>query len=104
MRIYPMTATPLTDSQISEALTTLPGWERDGDKIKKTFRVDTYMAGLAFACAVGTICEGMNHHPDLFIGWKRVEVGFSTHDAGNKISQMDIDAAAKVESLGYPRS
>lgn len=98
-----MAATPLNDTQITEALVQLPGWERDGDKIRKTFKLDSYMAGLAFASAVGTVCEGFNHHPDLFIGWKRVEVAFSTHDAGNKISQMDIDAATKIEALGYPK-
>jgi len=98
-----MAITPLNDQQISDGLSNLPGWERDGDKIKKTFKLDTYMAGLAFACAVGTVCEAIDHHPDLFIGWKRVEIGFSTHDAGSKISQRDLDAAAKVEALGYPR-
>ena len=99
-----MATTPLTDKQISDGLSKLPGWERDGDKLKKTFKLETYMAGLAFASAIGTVCEALDHHPDLFIGWKRVEVGFSTHDAGNKISQKDLDAAAKVEALGYPRA
>lgn len=99
-----MATTPLSAAQITEALTKLTGWERAGDKIKKTFKVESYMAGLAFASAIGTVCEGLDHHPDLFIGWKRVEVSFSTHDAGSKISQKDIDAATKVEALGYPRS
>jgi 4a-hydroxytetrahydrobiopterin dehydratase len=97
-----MALTPLTDQQISDGLIKLPGWEREGDKIKKTYKLDNYMAGLAFACSVGTVCEALNHHPDLFIGWKRVEVAFSTHDVGNKISQLDLNAAAKIESLGYP--
>src|SRR5262245_31605501 len=32
--------TPLTDDQITKALAGLPGWERDGDTIKKTYKLD----------------------------------------------------------------
>jgi 4a-hydroxytetrahydrobiopterin dehydratase len=99
-----MATTPLTETEIATRLGRLDGWERDGDRIKKTFKLDSYMAGLAFACAVGTVCEGFDHHPDLVIGWKRVMVSFTTHDAGNKLSAKDFDAAEKVEALGYPRS
>jgi 4a-hydroxytetrahydrobiopterin dehydratase len=92
---------PLSDAEISEALSRLPGWERDGDTIKKTYRLETYMAGLAFASAVGTIAEGLDHHPDIIIGWRKVTVTYNTHSAGNKITRKDIDAALAIESLPY---
>lgn len=95
--------TPLTDAEITERLTTLPGWEREGNTITKTYVMDTYMTGLAFASAVGTVCEALNHHPDIFIGWKRVKVSFTSHDAGNQLTERDFRAAAAVEALGYPR-
>ncbi|MBK8023981.1 MAG: 4a-hydroxytetrahydrobiopterin dehydratase [Chloroflexi bacterium] len=98
-----MARTPLTDSQIDAHLTTLLGWSRAGDSLTKTFNLPSYMAGLAFATAVGTICEGMDHHPDMQIGWKKVTVTFTTHDAGNKITEFDVAAAKAIESLGYPR-
>src|SRR5262245_38524382 len=59
---------PLTDDQITKALAGLPGWDRDGDTIKKTYKLERYMAGLAFASAVGTIAEGLDHHPEMTIG------------------------------------
>ena len=91
----------LTDADVTKQLAKLPGWERDGDKIKKLFKLDTYLAGLAFASAIGTIAEGLDHHPDMLIGWRKVTVTFSTHSAGNKITQNDLDAAAAIESLPY---
>jgi len=94
-------ATPLTDAQINDHLSQLAGWERDGDKITKTFKADTYMSGLALAAAIGTVCDSLDHHPDMEIGWKKVVVSFTTHDAGSKITEKDMEAAAKVESLGY---
>lgn len=96
-------ATPLTEAQITEMLPTLAGWERDGGMISKTYQMDTYMAGLAFAAAVGTVCEGLGHHPDLFIGWKKVKVSFTTHDAGSALTEKDFKAAAAVEALNYPK-
>jgi 4a-hydroxytetrahydrobiopterin dehydratase len=91
----------LSDADVTHGLAKLPGWERDGDKIRKLYKLDTYLAGLAFASAVGTIAEGLDHHPDILIGWRKVTVSFSTHSAGNKISQKDLDAAAAIESLPY---
>lgn len=96
-------ATPLSEDQIVQHLSTLPGWERDGGLITKTYQLDTYMTGLAFAAAVGTVCEGLGHHPDLFIGWKKVKVSFTTHDAGNALTEKDFKAAAAIEALNYPK-
>ncbi len=97
-------ATALTDAEVSASLADLQGWSRDGDRLVKEFRFDNYLAGLAFATSVGVIGEGMNHHPDLIIGWRRVDVAFTTHDAGSKITAKDIEAAAAIDALGYPKS
>ena len=97
-------ATPaLNDAAITEHLAKLDGWERDGDMITKTYQLPSYMAGLAFATTVGTIAEAHDHHPDLFIGWKKVTVSFTTHDAGSKITEKDINVATAIESVGYPK-
>jgi 4a-hydroxytetrahydrobiopterin dehydratase len=93
---------PLSDDQIAVRLATLPGWQRDGDAISKSFAMESYTAGLAFASAVGTICEGFDHHPDrLCIGWKKVEVSFTTHSAGSRITPLDFDVAEMVEALPF---
>ena len=36
------------------------------------------------------------------IGYKKVTVSFTTHDDGNVVTAKDIDAAKKIETLGYP--
>lgn len=98
-------ATPaLSDADITAGLAELNGWEREGDMISKTFKLDSYMAGLAFATAVGTIAEGHDHHPDMEIGWRKVKVSFTTHDAGSKITHKDMAVAKAIEGLGYPKS
>lgn len=98
-----MASTPLNEAEIIERLENLNGWAREGDTLVKTFALDSYMAGLAFACAVGTVAEGFNHHPDIYIGWRKVRVSFTTHDAGNKLTHKDFDVAAAIDALHYPR-
>ena len=95
-------ATALTEAAIETGLAELNDWERDGEALVKTFKFDNYLAGLAFATSVGVIAEGLNHHPDMSIGWRRVSVSFTTHDAGNQLSAKDFAAAAAIDALGYP--
>ena len=97
-------AKALSEAEISAGLTELNGWARDGHVLVKTFSFDSYLAGVAFAASVGVIAEGLDHHPDMTIGWRRVSVSFTTHDAGNMLSAKDFAAAAAIDALGYPRS
>ena len=96
-------STALSESEIAKGLAALDGWAREGDSLVKTFAFDSYLAGLAFASAVGVISEGLNHHPDLSIGWRRVAVSYTTHDAGNQLSAKDFAAAAAIDALDYPK-
>lgn len=94
-----MATEALTDAAILEALEMLEGWNRDGDKLVKTFETATYPQGLAFATAAGMVADGMNHHPDISIGWKKVTLEFTTHDAGGKISKKDVEAAKAINAI-----
>ena len=97
-------AKALTEAEIGAGLATLNNWTRAGDALVKEFAFDSYLAGLAFASSVGVIAEGLDHHPDMSIGWRRVTVSFTTHDAGNMLSAKDMAAAAAIDALGYPRA
>ncbi len=89
-------AKPFAVDEVSEALKPLPGWTLKDTAIEKEFRFKSYLAGLDFAYSVGKIAELENHHPDLFVGWRRVRVVWSTH-AIKGLSQNDFVMAAKSE-------
>lgn len=99
-----MARTPLTEAQIAERLSTLNRWTVENNVLSKHYQMETYLAGVAFAAAVGTVCEGLDHHPDIHIGWRKVTVSFTTHDAGNALTEFDFKAAQAVDALGYPKS
>ncbi len=95
-------AEALSEAEIGAGLLELNGWQRADATLVKTFQFESYLAGIAFAASVGVIAEGLNHHPDLRIGWRRVTVSFTTHDAGNTLTARDFAAAKAIEALGYP--
>jgi len=98
-----MATRPASEEEIAERLSRLPGWARENDTLVKTYSFDSYVAGLVFATAIGTIAEGFDHHPDLYIGWRKVAVTLTTHDAGNKLSHKDFDVADAITAHPYPR-
>ena len=91
-------AKPFTVEKASERLKDLPGWALHSGSIQKEYRFKSYLSGLDFAYSLGKIAELENHHPDLFVGWRRVKVVLSTH-AIKGLSQNDFIMAAKAELL-----
>ena len=45
-------------------------------------------------CAL--VAEKMNHHPEWFNVWNRVDVTLSTHDAGG-LSELDVRMARVMD-------
>jgi len=88
--------TALDDDQISTRLSTLPGWERVGDEIVKTFELPTFPDAIAFVGRIAERAEAADHHPDLDIRYRKVRVALSTHDAGG-LTELDFDLAAEIE-------
>lgn len=88
----------LTEAAIETFLGAHAGWERVGEALTKTFSFDSYAAGIAFVVEVGFAAEGRDHHPELMVGWRRVKVSWSTHDAGG-ITAVDAEMAERTEAM-----
>ena len=90
----------LDDDDISTRLGRLPGWEREGDEISKTFELPTFPEAIAFVTRIADRAEAANHHPDILLhGWNKVRLTLSTHSAG-AVTQADHDLAAGIDGLG----
>jgi 4a-hydroxytetrahydrobiopterin dehydratase len=88
----------LDESDIAALLTLLPGWERSGHEIVKTYSFKNYYETLAFVNALAYVAHHEDHHPDLGVHYNRCKVAFSTHDAGG-LTLNDFICAAKIEQL-----
>jgi len=90
---------PLSEQEIQNALSNLKGWEFGNDKIKKEFQFGDFKEALAFIVRVGFEAEQLTHHPELFNVYNTVKIELSTHDAGDKVTQNDIDLATAIEDI-----
>ena len=86
----------LSDADVQQALAGLPGWERVGDEIAKTFECASFPDAIAFVVRIGFFAEQADHHPDLDVRWRKVKVALTTHDAGG-LTQKDVELATKIE-------
>ena len=93
-------ADKLTGSKRRSALEEVPNWnEIDGrDAITRTFNFRNFSAAFAFMMRVALRAEQMNHHPEWFNVYNRVEVTLATHDAGG-VTGKDIDLAIFMDEL-----
>jgi 4a-hydroxytetrahydrobiopterin dehydratase len=72
-------------------------WHREDDEIVRTFEFDDYLEGVGFTTSVGEVAEEEFHHPEIRIGYKEVEVRFTSHEAGG-ITDQDIRLAELVNA------
>ena len=74
----------------ADALAALDGWtEVDGrDAIQKTFQFANFNEAFGFMARTALMAEKMDHHPEWFNVYNRVEVTLATHDAGG-VTELD---------------
>ena len=93
----------LNQQEIDQGLKTLSGWKAVGvgtttEHIEKELKFPDFVSALAFVNRLGDVAEKMGHHPDLFLGWGRVKITLSTHDAGG-VTEKDFALARHAEGL-----
>ena len=91
-------AIPMSTEESLKYVEKVPGWNLVVDRIEKEFRFRNYLDGLEFAYALGKIAEEEDHHPDILVRWRRVEVTLMTH-AIKGLSENDFIMAAKADEL-----
>jgi 4a-hydroxytetrahydrobiopterin dehydratase len=92
----------LTEDQIAEHITTLEGWTRSGDAIRKQFTFAGFPEAVAFVNRLVPEAERADHHPDITINYRRVTLSYSTHSEGG-LTLKDIDGARMADRKARER-
>jgi 4a-hydroxytetrahydrobiopterin dehydratase len=90
----------MDDAALQQQLSNLPGWQLDGGMIRKTYSFKNFVAAMAWVTHVAFLAEAHGHHPDIDIRYNRVTLALVTHDAGNTVTQKDLDLAGAIEGIG----
>ncbi len=90
----------LAIDDLRAALKRLPDWSlaTGREAISRKFTFVDFDAAFAFMTRCALMAAKMDHHPEWFNVWNRVEVTLATHDAGG-VTQKDIDLAVVMD--GY---
>lgn len=92
----------LTGDAHAEALTKLAetGWEHDNarDAISKQFKFANFVEAFGFMTRAAIRAEKLNHHPEWFNVYSKVDVVLTTHDA-NGLSELDVKLAGIMDKL-----
>lgn len=86
------------------ALGKLHGWSEvdDRDAIRKVYHFSDFSEAWGFLLRVALIAEKMDHHPEIFNVYNRVEIILSTHDADG-LSEKDIAEAQAIDEIAPER-
>ena len=88
----------LPDDAVRSQLSELPDWVTDGKRIRRSFKFADYWETMAFVNALAYVVHGEDHHPELVVGYDKVDVRFDTHSVGG-ISLNDFICAAKSDAI-----
>ncbi|HEY3797231.1 MAG TPA: 4a-hydroxytetrahydrobiopterin dehydratase [Caulobacteraceae bacterium] len=81
------------------ALAQLPGWRaaEGRDAIQRTYKFDDFSAAFGWMTRIALAAEKLDHHPEWFNVYSRVEVLLATHDA-NGVTELDVTLARIMDA------
>lgn len=73
-------------------------WSLTEGTFRKTYRFSNFVEAFGWMTKVAMWAEKLNHHPEWFNVYNKVEVTLTTHDAGG-LSEKDLKLAKKMDGL-----
>ena len=92
-------APALDDAGVEALLPAVPHWRVNGASLVREFAFLDYMETIAFVNALAWMVHREDHHPDLQVGYRRCSASWTTHSAGNRLSDNDFICAAKADAI-----
>ncbi len=89
----------LTEDEIGFGLSEVSGWRVEDGVLTKSFSFEGFSPAVLFVNVVAFLAEGLDHHPDIELGYGKVTVSVSTHDAGG-LTDFDFELARRIDALG----
>ena len=68
------------------------------DRLVGAFRTADFASSVRLLDAVAIEADAANHHPDVRLGWGRVEFALTSHDVGG-VTRRDVDLALRIGAV-----
>ena len=90
----------LSDTERATLFNGHPNWSlvEDRDALKRHFVFKDFEAAFAFMVKVAAAAERMDHHPEWFNVYNKVDITLTTHEAGG-LTRRDSEMIQFIDQL-----
>lgn len=76
------------------------GWKllSNRDAISKQYQFNNFIDAFGYMTKIAIVAEKMNHHPEWFNVYNKLDVTLTTHDC-NGISNLDVKLAIEMDTI-----
>jgi 4a-hydroxytetrahydrobiopterin dehydratase len=94
-----MSSEPISAAEIEAGLSALSSqWTGSSQSLKRSIEFADFPTAAEFVSRLAPVCEELDHHPDLALRWRWVDIELSTHSAGG-VTKLDLELAAAIDEL-----
>lgn len=83
----------LEAGEVARELAGLPAWAGDTQALRRTYVFRTFAEAIQFMSACVAGIDARDHHPAWTNEYNKVTAVLSTHDAGHRVTEKDVDLA-----------
>ena len=89
----------LDDDAIAAGLARLgDGWSGDRTALRRSIEFADFLTAVDFVSRLAPLVNELDHHPDLRLNWRWVEISLSTHSAGG-VTDLDLRLAEIIDEV-----
>jgi 4a-hydroxytetrahydrobiopterin dehydratase len=92
-----MSKSTLSSSDSAERLAGTAFIQMDG-VLYGSYRTEDFASAAAIVAEVSRAADAANHHPDIRLGWGRLDFELTSHDAGG-VTERDLALAERIEAV-----
>ena len=96
--LVPKGTPALNPKQIARYLGQTPGWKISNGELVRDLKFSNYFQTMSHVVAVAMLAQSEDHHPDLHVGYNKLQIRYSTHSVGG-LSVNDFICAARINEL-----
>jgi 4a-hydroxytetrahydrobiopterin dehydratase len=74
------------------------GWTASPECLRRTVQFPTFLVAVGFIGELAPVAERLDHHPDLRLSWRTVDLTLSTHSAGG-VTDHDLALAKELDPI-----
>jgi 4a-hydroxytetrahydrobiopterin dehydratase len=89
----------LSQADVDERIRSLsPDWTATTQKLSRSIEFADFGTAVEFVNRLAPRCEELDHHPDLALKWRWVEIELATHSAGG-VTDLDFQLAEYADEI-----